>query len=82
MRTLISSLTKENELLQRQVDNVRRENNRLKTTCDQLRGKMLAEKMLKKLLDEEGMERFDEDIDFEDDEDENELLWKQKHDIN
>ncbi|KAI8877460.1 hypothetical protein K501DRAFT_148047, partial [Backusella circina FSU 941] len=50
MRTLISSLTKENELLQRQVDHVRRENNRLKTTCDQLRGKMLAEKMLKKLL--------------------------------
>jgi radical SAM superfamily enzyme YgiQ (UPF0313 family) len=85
MRTFISSLTKENELLQRQVDHVRRENNRLKTTCDQLRGKMLAEKMLKKLLDEEGMERFDEDIDFEEDdedEDENELLWKQKHDIN
>ncbi|KAI7905748.1 uncharacterized protein BX663DRAFT_500770 [Cokeromyces recurvatus] len=50
MRTLISSLTKENDLLQRQLENARQENNRLKATCDRLRGKILAEKMLKKLL--------------------------------
>ncbi|KAI9468916.1 MAG: hypothetical protein EXX96DRAFT_589717 [Benjaminiella poitrasii] len=50
MRALISSLTKENDLLQRQLETARQENNRLKTTCDRLRGKILAEKMLKKLL--------------------------------
>ncbi|KAG0162658.1 hypothetical protein DFQ28_000925 [Apophysomyces sp. BC1034] len=50
MRTMIGSLTKENELLQRQLDQIRRENSRLKTTCDRLRGKMMAEKMLKRML--------------------------------
>jgi hypothetical protein len=50
MRFMISSLTKENDLLQRQLDQAREENRRLKSSCDKLRGKMLAEKMLKKLL--------------------------------
>ncbi|KAG0168030.1 hypothetical protein DFQ28_004229 [Apophysomyces sp. BC1034] len=53
MRTLIASLTKENELLMRQLDNVRDENAKLKSTCDRLRGKMLAEKMLKRFLGNE-----------------------------
>ncbi|KAI9366634.1 hypothetical protein BD770DRAFT_303181, partial [Pilaira anomala] len=52
MRRMISSLTKENDLLLRQLDHVRRDNNRLKATCDKLRGKMLAEKILKKLLND------------------------------
>lgn len=99
MRAMISTLTKENDLLQRQLDHVKRENERLKATCDKYRGKILAEKMLKKLLntsqqdeleqslnqvsssddddyddDDELMEdqqkeRFDEDIEFEDDDD-------------
>jgi regulator of replication initiation timing len=50
MRSLISSLTKENELLKRQLSHVKRENNRLKGNCDRLRGKLVAEKMLKKFL--------------------------------
>ncbi|KAL1931434.1 hypothetical protein VTP01DRAFT_9576 [Rhizomucor pusillus] len=50
MRRLIASLTRENELLQRQLDHMSRENNRLKATCDNLRGKMMAAKMIHKLL--------------------------------
>lgn len=66
MRSHILALSKENDLLQRQLDHVRGENNRLKATCDRLRGKMLAEKMLKNLLNgkgEEGEEDEDEDED-------------------
>ncbi|GAA5817565.1 hypothetical protein MFLAVUS_011113 [Mucor flavus] len=68
MRHLISSLTKENDLLLRQLDHVRRDNNRLKATCDKLRGKMLAEKMLKKLLNDENgdqLKKFEQDIEQE-----------------
>ncbi|KAI8980890.1 hypothetical protein BDB01DRAFT_796000 [Pilobolus umbonatus] len=102
MRSLISSLTKENELLQRQLDHVKRENRRLKATCDRLRGKMLAERMLKKFLHQgeeeagqltgeetklidddqhqiiQALKRFDEDIDFEDDEDETNRVGEQE----
>ncbi|CAO3644761.1 unnamed protein product [Mucor hiemalis] len=66
MRSHILSLSKENDLLQRQLDHVRGENNRLKVTCDRLRGKMLAEKMLKNLLD--GKSGEDDDEEEEDDE--------------
>jgi hypothetical protein len=74
MRCMISSLTKENDLLLRQLDHVRRENNRLKATCDKLRGKMLAEKMLKKLLNDKEessinqLKQFEQDIEQDDDE--------------
>ncbi|KAI8147590.1 hypothetical protein BJV82DRAFT_596130 [Fennellomyces sp. T-0311] len=50
MRSLIASLTKENELLLRQLDHIKRENNRLKATCDRLRGKKVAAKILKRFL--------------------------------
>ncbi|KAI9497832.1 hypothetical protein BDB00DRAFT_752706, partial [Zychaea mexicana] len=50
MRSTIGSLTRDNELLQRQLEHVRQENNQLKATCDQLRGKMMAEKMLKRMM--------------------------------
>ncbi|KAI8987951.1 hypothetical protein BDF20DRAFT_985331 [Mycotypha africana] len=50
MRSMIATITKENELLQRQLEQVRRENHQLKLTCDKLRGKMLAEKLLQKML--------------------------------
>lgn len=50
MRSMISSLTKENELLLRQLDHVQHENGHLKTTCDRLRGKIMAQKMLKQYL--------------------------------
>lgn len=50
MRRLIASLTRENELLKRQLEHMSRENSRLKATCDNLRGKMLAAKMIHKLL--------------------------------
>ncbi|CAO3689166.1 unnamed protein product [Rhizopus stolonifer] len=52
MRTKISLYTKENNLLQCQLGNARQENDRLKKACDKLRGKVLAEKMLKKLLND------------------------------
>ncbi|KAI8888905.1 hypothetical protein K501DRAFT_162014, partial [Backusella circina FSU 941] len=50
MRLFISSLTKENDLLKRQLSRVKGENDRLKGNCDRLRGKLVAEKMLKKFL--------------------------------
>lgn len=50
MRSMIASLTKENELLLRQLDHVQHENAHLKTTCDRLRGKIMAQKMLKQYL--------------------------------
>ncbi|KAI9245730.1 hypothetical protein EDC94DRAFT_628156 [Helicostylum pulchrum] len=53
MRSMISSLTKENELLLRQLDHVQHENGHLKATCDRLRGKIMAQKMLKQYLDTE-----------------------------
>ncbi|KAI8646626.1 hypothetical protein BD408DRAFT_319639, partial [Parasitella parasitica] len=36
MRSMISSLTKENELLLRQLDHIQHENSHLKATCDRL----------------------------------------------
>ncbi|KAI8381344.1 uncharacterized protein BYT42DRAFT_566194 [Radiomyces spectabilis] len=53
MRSMIATLTKENELLVRQLDHARLENSRLKAVTDKLRGKMMAEKMLKRLLSKE-----------------------------
>lgn len=50
MRSMIATLTKENELLMRQLDHVKHENTHLKATCDKLRGKMIAQKMLKQYL--------------------------------
>lgn len=50
MRAMISTLTKENELLIRQLEHMKHENNHLKATCDKLRGKMIAQKMLKQYL--------------------------------
>jgi hypothetical protein len=54
MRAMIDSLTKENELLLRQLENVQFENGHLKSTCDKLRGKIMAQKMIKQYLDESG----------------------------
>lgn len=70
MRCMITSLTKENDLLLRQLDHVRRENNRLKATCDKLRGKMLAEKMLKKLLNDKEKSSINQSNLLEQDDDE------------
>lgn len=50
MRVMISSLTKENELLLRQLNHIQHENSHLKSTCDRLRGKLMAQKMLKQYL--------------------------------
>ncbi|KAF7729639.1 hypothetical protein EC973_004012 [Apophysomyces ossiformis] len=59
MRSMIGSLTKENQLLQRELEQIRRENSQLKTTCDRLRGKMMAEKMLKRMLGRNSPENGD-----------------------
>ncbi|KAI8073289.1 hypothetical protein BC940DRAFT_316024 [Gongronella butleri] len=53
MRSMIHSLTKENDVLMRQLDHVMGENQQLKINCDKLRGKIMAEKMLKKLLQQQ-----------------------------
>ncbi|KAG0917422.1 hypothetical protein G6F33_001516 [Rhizopus arrhizus] len=60
MRSIISSLTKENDLLQNQLENAQQENRRLKTTYDKLRGKVVAEKMLKSLLNDRAHQIVDE----------------------
>ncbi|KAI8879885.1 hypothetical protein K501DRAFT_156380, partial [Backusella circina FSU 941] len=52
MRALIDSLTKENELLLRQLENVQFENVHLKDTCDKLRGKLMAQQIIKQYLNE------------------------------
>ncbi|KAG2220692.1 hypothetical protein INT45_012556 [Circinella minor] len=80
MRLLIASLTKENELLLRQLDHIKRENSRLKATCDRLRGKKVAANILKRFLasgnngnskssnnvtTDEALEQFDMDEDEE-----------------
>ncbi|CAO3650582.1 unnamed protein product [Mucor fragilis] len=81
MRMLISSLTKENDLLQRQLDHVRRDNEKLKVTCDKLRGKMMAEKMLKKLLHNEHPQAGDLQGFVDDDEDDMDDLDEEDDDI-
>ncbi|ORY96250.1 hypothetical protein BCR43DRAFT_413457, partial [Syncephalastrum racemosum] len=50
MRSLIASLTKENELLMRQLDHMNRENSTLKATCDSLRGKKVAAEIIRQYL--------------------------------
>jgi regulator of replication initiation timing len=53
MRSVIHSLTKENDVLLRQLEQVKSENRQLKYVCDKLRSKMMAEKMLKKMLQQQ-----------------------------
>ncbi|KAI9303470.1 hypothetical protein BJ944DRAFT_149589, partial [Cunninghamella echinulata] len=43
MRCMINNLTKENDMLIRQLDQVKMENQQLKSICDKLRSKMMAE---------------------------------------
>ncbi|PHZ12002.1 uncharacterized protein RHIMIDRAFT_237818 [Rhizopus microsporus ATCC 52813] len=50
MRSRIMSLSQENDILQRQLESARQENHKLREACDKLRGKMLAENVLHKLL--------------------------------
>jgi hypothetical protein len=69
MRVMISTLTKENDLLQRQLEHIRRENERLKATCDKYRGKILAEKMLKKLFNVSQPDELAKQISSDDDDD-------------
>jgi len=50
MRLMIGRLSEQNAVLERQLQEVRHENERLKATTDRLRGKMVAKKMLKKWI--------------------------------
>lgn len=50
MRLMIGKLSEQNAVLERQLEELRMENDRLKATTDRLRGKMVAKKMLKKLI--------------------------------
>ncbi|KAI8384636.1 uncharacterized protein BYT42DRAFT_563152 [Radiomyces spectabilis] len=50
MRSMIIAMSKENEVMARQLDQLCQENTRLKAMCDKLRGKMMAQKMLKQFL--------------------------------
>lgn len=56
MREIIGHLTEENALLNRQVDELRRENEMMRATCDQLRGRIVASKMLKRMMKAESNE--------------------------
>lgn len=51
MRSVILSLTKENDVLIRQFEQMKSENQHLKSECDKLRSKMIAARMLKKMLE-------------------------------
>lgn len=50
MRVMIGRLSEQNAVLERQLQELRLENDRLKTTADKLRGKLVAKKMLKKWI--------------------------------
>ncbi|CEG64318.1 hypothetical protein RMATCC62417_01310 [Rhizopus microsporus] len=50
MKYMISKLSEQNAVLERQLQELRLENERLKATSDRLRGKMVARKMLKKWI--------------------------------
>ncbi|RUS27109.1 hypothetical protein BC938DRAFT_483704 [Jimgerdemannia flammicorona] len=50
MRSQISALTEQCALLQRQLDDSKRENLALRQACDKLRGKVVAGRMLKRLV--------------------------------
>ncbi|KAI8328989.1 hypothetical protein BC941DRAFT_329068, partial [Chlamydoabsidia padenii] len=50
MRSMILSLTKENDVLIRQFEQLKADNRYLKSECDKFRSKMLAARMLKKML--------------------------------
>jgi hypothetical protein len=54
MRTIISHLTEENALLNRKVEELRRDNEMMRSTCDQLRGRIVASKMLKRMMKTDG----------------------------
>ncbi|CEP15979.1 hypothetical protein [Parasitella parasitica] len=69
MQHRVSALLKDNEVLLRQMDQLRRENHKLKSTCDKFRGKMMAEKMLKKMLRQQGIAGHQQEDDDDDDED-------------
>ncbi|KAI8987475.1 hypothetical protein BDF20DRAFT_802125, partial [Mycotypha africana] len=47
MRLMISRLSEQNAVLERQLQEVRLDNERLRATADRLRGKMVAKRMLK-----------------------------------
>ncbi|KAI7900382.1 uncharacterized protein BX663DRAFT_488325 [Cokeromyces recurvatus] len=50
MRLMINRLSEQNAVLERQLQEVRLENERLKATTDRLRGKIVAKKMFKKWI--------------------------------
>lgn len=50
MRTMLCKMTKENEILLRQLNNLHKENQELKKMLDTLRGKVIAQKMIKQYL--------------------------------
>ncbi|KAI8359993.1 hypothetical protein BD560DRAFT_405142 [Blakeslea trispora] len=66
MRLMIGRLSEQNAVLERQLQELRLENDRLKTTADKLRGKMVAKKMLKKWIGRQAVEGNDnkKNIDF------------------
>ncbi|KAG1048371.1 hypothetical protein G6F43_009231 [Rhizopus delemar] len=50
MKQMISKLSEQHAVLERQLQELRSENERLKVTSDKLRGKMVARKMLRKWI--------------------------------
>lgn len=50
MQLMITRLSEQNMVLERQLEELRVENDRLKSTADKLRGNIVAKKMLKKWI--------------------------------
>ncbi|KAI8972780.1 hypothetical protein BDB01DRAFT_809285 [Pilobolus umbonatus] len=53
MREMINEMSERNKLLQRQMQELQEENKKLRSTTDQLRGQIVAKKLLRQWLDKQ-----------------------------
>lgn len=85
MRQMITRLSEQNAVLERQMQELRKENERLRAAADRLRGKMVAKKMLRQWIGrhhqrkdgQADKKKLFDDIDFDltsSDDDEEDLL--------
>ncbi|KAI8876982.1 hypothetical protein K501DRAFT_307448 [Backusella circina FSU 941] len=63
MQTMISHLSEQNRVLERQLEELRVENDRLKSTADKLRGNIVAKRMLKKWIGKQDWSEEEDELD-------------------
>jgi septin family protein len=63
MRNMINQISERNALLERQLREVREENQKLRATADRLRGKFVAKKMLRQWMDRHQLDLLNEEDD-------------------